>query len=374
MATTDYWFSLAPLKSLDAYWSLAFGRRGNGKTTEVLVEGLKVYKATKGKLAIIRRLAEDYKLPKRSKNLCDALYAEDFVEGYPKGVVQTLFPGVYNTVYYRGLSWYLAYEDENGNIIRKDKKPFAVGFSLNTSKSDKSMTNMNFRTILFDEFISESGYLPDEFRTLCNLISTIVRDKAEAKIYMIGNTVNMYCPYFREMGLHRVRDLKPGDIKLYKYANSKLTVAVHYTDAKNDCLDSDVYFYGFNNPKLKMITSGEWEMEQYPHKPCHFRPIDVLYKGYICFDEYWYMYEIVGTADMFFLYISHLDEEPVVEPDELVYSTADSAMPNYRKNILKPLRKVEKQIYSLFRQDKVFYDDNMTGEAIRNYFVWCASH
>lgn len=370
MATADEWYSLDDIKKYKAHWNIIYGRRGNGKTTAVLTEGLKVFKKTGGKLAIIRRLREDFQLPKRSRDLCNALFTPGLNDEYPDGVVQTLFPGQYNKITYRGLEWRLAFEDQDGKIVRRSE-PFAIGFALNTSTSDKGLTNMNFETILFDEFMDRRGYLFKEFVTLSNLISTLVRSQAKAKIYLVGNPVNAYCPYFREMGLKRALELKPGDIRLYKYANSKLRVAVHYADAKNNGLESDVYF-GFDNPELKMITNGEWEIENYPRRPCHYKPIDILYTSYLYFDEYWYRCEIVAAENMFFMYISYQEKEPVVGDDVLVYSTDDSARPNYRKNILKPMSRVEKQIYNLFRQDKVFYDDNMTGEAVRNYFLWCS--
>ena len=34
-----------------------------------------------------------------------------------------------------------------------------------------------------------------------NVLSTIIRDRENIKIFMLGNTVNKYCPYFDEMGL-----------------------------------------------------------------------------------------------------------------------------------------------------------------------------
>lgn len=367
------WYSLKNIKKNKSLWNLIFGRRSNGKTTEVLIEGLRVFFKTGGKLAIIRRLREDFQLPKRSRDLCNLLFAKGVIDEYPEGVVQTLSNNKYNTIVYRGLEWRLGFQDQDGKIVRKSE-PFAIGFGLNVSKSDKGLTNMGFETILFDEFISDTGYLPDEFVKLCNLISTLVRDKAKARIYLVGNTVNMYCPYFREMGLSHVREMKPGEIKLYTYGKSKMTTSVEYSDAKNNGLESDIYFDAFDNPKLRMITDGSWEMDNYPRRPCKYRPIDVLYTSYIYFDEAYYMCEIVGVSNMFFMYISHIDKEPVVTDDILVYSTEDSPYPNYKKNIMKPVSRVEKQIYNLFRQDKIFYDDNTTGEAVRNYFLWCSTH
>ena len=44
---------------------------------------------------------------------------------------------------------------------------------------------------------------------------------------------------------------------------------------------------------------------------------------------------------------------------------------NYRKKINKPTTKLEKNIYTFFIRDKVFYQDNDVGEVVRNYLMWC---
>ena len=59
---------------------------------------------------------------------------------------------------------------------------------------------------------------------------------------MLGNTVNRYCPYFKEMGLAHIKEMKPGDIDLYRYGDSELTVAVEYTTPKKN--SPDEYFAG----------------------------------------------------------------------------------------------------------------------------------
>ena len=70
---------------------------------------------------------------------------------------------------------------------------------------------LNNPNILFDEFITRSMYLPDEFVIFTNVLSTIIRDRNNVKIFMCGNTVNKYCPYYKEMGLNNV-SIDPKDM------------------------------------------------------------------------------------------------------------------------------------------------------------------
>ena len=58
------------------------------------------------------------------------------------------------------------------------------------------------KTILFDEFITKGMYLTDEFMAFMNTLSTIIRQRDNVKIFMCGNTVNKFNPYFEEMGLN----------------------------------------------------------------------------------------------------------------------------------------------------------------------------
>src|SRR5699024_9979680 len=128
------------------------------------------------------------------------------------------------------------------------------------------------KTILFDEFISRTGYLTDEFVLFTNVISTIKRLRNDVKIFMLGNTISKFCPYFQEMGLVHILQQPVGTIELYEYGDSGLKAAVEYVapNLHKGKKESDVYF-AFNNPKLKMITEGAWEMEIYPHLPLKYK-------------------------------------------------------------------------------------------------------
>jgi hypothetical protein len=209
-----------------------------------------------------------------------------------------------------------------------------------------------------------------------NVLSTIIRDRDNVKIFMMGNTVNQYCPYFAEMGLTHIKEMKKGDIDVYEYGESGLTVAVEYTDSPNkEGKKSDKYF-AFNNPKLSMITGGAWEIAIYPHCPCKYKPRDVLYTYFIIFDREMLQCEIIFTKDerdndVLFTFI-HRKTSELKDPDhELIYSPEYSPLPNRRRKITKPTDERERKIASFFGKDKVFYQDNTVGEIVRNYIMWC---
>ena len=203
-----------------------------------------------------------------------------------------------------------------------------------------------------------------------NVISTIVRHRTDVKIFMLGNTVNRYCPYFKEMGLAHIKDMSPGTIDVYRYGDSELIVAVEYTQPNKDGKASDFYF-AFDNPKLSMITGGTWEIDIYPHCPVKYKPNEIMFTYFIEFSGDLLQCEIVLHDDMYFTFI-HRKTTELKHPDrDLIYTTDFSARYNYRRKITRPMSKLERKITEHFEKDKVFYSDNEVGEIVRNYLIWC---
>lgn len=356
------YYTLNAILQYNADYNIIYGERSNGKTTAVLDYALDdhVKSGYKNQLAIIRRWEEDYK-GKNGQQMYESIVALGWIKEKTKGK--------YNAVYYYSQRWYLCCYDENGNKVAQAEEPFALGFSITSEEHYKSTSYPHIKTILFDEFITRSYYLPEEFVKFQNLLSTIIRLRSDVKIFMCGNTINKFCPYFAEMGLN-VRNQKKGSIDLYTYGESELRVAVEYSDFPAKKKPSNKYF-AFNNPKLQMITQGGWEIDIYPHLPCRYKPNDVLYTFYISFDKELLQGNVISVDDTVFIYI-HRKTTPIKDDNEnLVYQQNIDYRNNYRTNILKPYGKVDNYIYNLIKIKKVFYQDNEVGEIVNNYLKTC---
>lgn len=353
-------YSLKNILSKNAQYNVIFGERSNGKTYSVLKYALERYAKEKEQLAIVRRWQDDF-TGKRGATMFDALVSNE--------EVTKATGGEWTGVYYWGSRWFLCKYDENEKRI-VDDTPFAYGFSISSMEHDKSTSYPNITTICFDEFLTRTSYLPDEFVLFMNVISTIVRHRTNVTIFMLGNTVNRYCPYFKEMGLTHVKDMKPGDIDVYRYGDSDLTVAVEYTTPNKNGKESDLYF-AFDNPKLSMITGGAWEIDIYPHCPVKYKPNEVLYTYFIEFNGDTLQCEIVQHEDMSFTFIHRKSTEIKFPETDLVYSPDFSPRPNWKRKITKPQTSIEKRIAHYYLCDKVFYADNEVGEIVRNYLMWC---
>jgi len=362
MKKNEY-YSLDNILKTNADYYVIFGERSNGKTTAVLSYALKEFcqSGYKNQCALIRRFEEDYK-GKNGSSMCNTLVSLNMVKEYTKNE--------YNNIIYFSQRWFLCYTNENGDKIKQCEQPFLTGFAISSEEHYKSTSYPNIKNVLFDEFITRSFYLVDEFIKFQNLLSTIIRNRDDVKIFMCGNTINQYCIYFKEMGLTNIKKMDKGTIDIYSYGESELKVAVEFSDFKGKKKKSNKYF-AFNNPKLEMIKSGAWEMDIYPHLPVKYTPKDIAYIYFINFEETLLQCEIIFVENTSFTYI-HKKTTPIQKDNvNIVYQKEYSELRNYRRNLLKPMSKTEQKILSYFQKDKVFYQDNELGELVRNYLNWC---
>lgn len=367
------YYSLDKILKKKAQYNVIFGKRSNGKTYAVLERMIKLY-FTKGiEGAYIRRNQEDLK-GKNGSTLFNNHVQNGLIEKYSKGV--------WTDIYYYGKRWYFCRyeEDDKGHKqIIKDEKPFCYGFVLSGMEHDKSTSYPRVGLICFDEFLSRSNYLPDEFILLMNCLSTITRLRTNVEIYMLGNTVNKYCPYFAEMGLKNVKTMQQGAIDVYRYGESDLKVAVEYTHPNTGATGKGNVLFAFDNPKLQMITHGDWEIDIYPHLPFKYTKEDIIYTYFIEFDGERLQCEIIrggtdeeGKRINAVITFIHLKTSEWKHPEkDVIFSPEISPLKNHYTRITKPVDKRTEKIAECLRKDKVFYQNNEVGEIVNNYLKWC---
>ena len=357
-------YSLDRILSKGADYNVIFGERSNGKTYDTLLYGIKQYLKTGKQMAYIRRWREDLR-GKRAESL--------FMNHVANGVIEELTNGEFNEVFYYSGKWFLSFYNEETKKRVPDTIPFCYGFCLSEQEHEKSSSYPNITTIVFDEFLTRRYYLPDEFMLYMNLLSTIIRQRNDVKVFMLGNTVNQFCPYFIEMGLKQVRVMEQGTIDIYKFGEHGATVAVEYCSTIVKQKESNKYFC-FDNQNLQMITGGKWELAVYPHLPVKYKPSDVLFVFYIQFNEMTLQGNIIQVEDKEigvnnFMYI-HNKTTPIKDTDNsLIYSLQMNGKPNYKRKLLSTATYIETQIARYFATDKVFYQNNEIGEIVRNYLM-----
>lgn len=345
----------------NAIYNVIFGERSNGKTYALLKKALKNYAKDGSQFGYVRRWKEDI-TGRRAQRLFSGINEN--------GEVSKITKGNFSGVHYHAGKFYLCNYDEKGKVIYGDSDCIGFTFALSDGEHDKSTSFPNITTIIFDEFLTNRLYLNDEFVLFMNTVSTIVRRRENVKIYMLGNTVNKFCPYFQEMGLTHIPKMEQGKIDVYQYGDSGLKVAVEYCTPTEQSKKTSRYF-AFNNPKLEMITGGAWELAIYPHLPYKYKPRDVILTYFIIFNDINYQCNIVEVNGVFFTYI-HLKTSEIKNPEsDLIYSLDFNPSLNYNRNILKPVNKVQERISWFFKTGRVFYQNNEIGDSISNYLKIC---
>ena len=356
---TKKFYNLKTILKRNATYNVIIGERSNGKTFACLVYALKKYFENGDQFVYVRRWSTDVK-PMRLNELFAAVVSS--------GVLAKVSENKYQTIIFKTGRFYLANYGDDGKPIYSDTDVLGFAMSLNEVEHNKSISYPKVTTVIFDEFLTQHVYLENEFISFMNLVSTIVRQRTNVKIFMLGNTVNKYSPYFKEMGLNNVLHMEQGTIDVYSYGNSKLTVAVEYC-ASTEKSKSNNYYFAFDNPKLKMITDGKWELDIFPHKPVNFTKKDIKFMYFIEFNDMVFQAEIVFLTSQTFTFI-HRKTTPIKESSK-VYSLIPNPSIFYSTSIKRPKDELEQHIYWYFTHDKVFYQDNDVGNAVQNFLKLC---
>ena len=176
-----------------------------------------------------------------------------------------------------------------------------------------------------------------------NSISTIIRQRTNVKIFMLGNTVNKYCPYFAEMGLNHIDKMEQGTIDLYTYGTSELTVAVEYCKSMKGSKENNFYF-AFKN---------------------------VLFEYFIIFNDRVYQCNVIDVDEEMFTYIHNKTTDLKDDDKDLIYTLEHNHKLNYNRSIYRPINDLQKKLLWFFINDKVFYQSNEVGDSISNYLKIC---
>ena len=344
-------------------WGVLLSERATGKTTNWLIIGLLLYKHYNLQIGYIRQTDNMVKSTKTRELF-------NVIEEY--GYIEKIFGKQWNSVYLWQKHFYLCKRDEDGKITEKKEDDFCICLSIDKTYDYKSTLNRPRTSLLIiDEFISNK-YAPDEFVDLCQLISTIRRNKRlDVKIICLSNMVTPYSQYLEEMGLRQTAlKLKAGQNEIVK---TILGLDIYFEiidgERKKDktTINANISYFGFANKKLSSITGSDWEIKNYPHLP---RPEEDETRKLInrdlyiyCFDKYICM-EIWKSSKMG--YYMNFRPYPLTVPEKGVIFS--DQIPT-RKNELYGTGKGTKfvKLWKLYQQHRDFYSSNEIGHMVESF-------
>jgi hypothetical protein len=388
------YYELDNILAKNAHYNFVIGERSNGKTTAVLRHIVRDYYETGRRGAIIRQMEEDIKGHKGASLFAGMISA---------GMIDELTDGEFQGVKFHNRAYYLGRQNEMGEWIY-EKEPFAHIFAVSQAIHYKSNSYPNVGTIMFDEFMRQDHvYLVDEVVQFLNLVSTIVREKNDAIIFLIANTVSWNSPYFKKFGLKNVSQMKPGTIATVEYKRKRptgkelvMTVAIEYCEntASYGGKASDVYFL-IDDERVNMITDGSFAIPSYPPCPHHFTAENVKLTCWVISDETILRCRLMKVNREVFFFVDTIDRfmrqpgETVgsMQPDwerfnilldkrrDLVYSMEFSSDPSHYTNPAMPYADRRTRWFpDALRANRVFFESNEAGEELMYYLTQAQKH
>ena len=361
---TRRWYDPADILALDATYNLIYGERGNGKTFSICHLILDAYLSEGLPSAYVRRLDEMIKQGNLETLFSDPEHIK-FIEEKSEGK--------WNFVKYQFHGFYLQKRDPNNNILlAKDTRPFCRTYALSTSETTKGADRGQVKYVFFDEFITRAFYLSNEIVLFESTLESIIRKRPGVKIFMVANTVNKHCPYFKHMGLTNIKKQEQGTIDIYLLGRKGTKIACEYTK-NNDEAASEIAeeYYCFNNPQVEMIKSGAWEFDLYRLIPKGISKLMPELTFFIEFDG-------TTTAGRLYMY----NDSPIIcftpktteikdRENTIIYCDDNcSASPLHQMELARAPTIAQEIILDLFKQHKTYFATNDVGEHVQNWLKY----
>ena len=322
-------------------YNILLGQRSNGKSYSVKKECVKEAFLGMGDLIYLRR----WKLE---------LKQEDVIDYFRDCPTEEITGGEFNHIdVYRGRI-YLANINEAGEVTRG--RSIGRTADLAGAAHLKSVIQRGiYKNIIYEEFCTDSGYLSGgrEPNKLMQFVATVFGVQYTGRVWMIGNTVSRYNPYFYCWQLKTLQKMKPGDIDIYRYTDgdSEVSIAVEF------CSSLNVANNMFIGDAKANITTGVWETTSQPMVPEEFGKFKVVYRMAVEYQDFRFILKVIKNkaSEMLLLCVN--------DPDEKARRVVSDRISGDIMTTTKmlPLTRGDEIILSLIKRGKMVYANNLVG-------------
>lgn len=246
---------------------LILGPRKIGKSYDIKVDGANEGYSEGLPFVVLRRWAMDFE-KYGAKDYMGDLTAEDWLE---------LTDGKYNELEAKAGEYRLIYRNAENWTIERRSDLIGYYMALTDAPHIKSRAYRRCGRIIFEEFMSESYYLPNEEAWLWSIVSTVGRGEF-IPIYMIGNGISRSCLYFRSWNLKGIPRQEAGTIEHYSievdYDQTVRSLAVEVC-AQRDPEGKDKKY------RKSKDTRHIWQTHRIPKEPKAIKTLERawVYKG-----------------------------------------------------------------------------------------------
>ena len=365
-------YNLDEIDKKGASINLIWGERSNGKSYQV-----KHKKAIFNYLEDTKSYHTDYKtgevvedvIKKGSRFILMRRLKEeittDKIEAYFSDVdIYKITKGAYNSIVCYKKQIYLAnYNTETRKSIKGDKIGYVV--ALSTEQNYAGGSYLDVTDIIFEEFMSRSVYLSNEPDRLMNFYSTVDRKRGTTRLWLVGNTISRVCPYLVDWGLSNIiNHQKQGEI-VTKFLDTgdvvdgvsvKVKLAIEY------CKSTGSSSFAIGKHK-KMMNTGSWQTDPQPRLPKSKKEYRILYRFGFQYQSFKFLCEYLQDPKTFDCVWFIYPYQKEFSNNLIVFSDVVKTSKYWQRDIYNPALKNINLInlFKTFKEDKIFYCDDLTG-------------
>lgn len=346
------YYDITRIKAVDAEYKILLGGRNIGKSyatkLDVVIDCLKQDK----QFTYLRRWDRDIK----------GTYVVNYFNDLDYKRIAKETGKEFSAVYYWQGKIFLCNMDEDN----KPKDKYHIGYAHSLSQNERYKSQMFPRVLytIFEEFITDQLYLPDEPNTIQEYVSTIYRER-KSTIYMIGNTISKLCPYFNEWKLGNVLQMKTHEISVFEnttdVVSSEGKVEIKVRIAVEMCGAEGVFSKMSFGSAANMIVKNEWRQKTVPRLDKDIiKDMKCLYVMYVFCDNLVFKMELSCYNHEVFWYVKpHTTEIKNKDKQRIISNTP--TISRYQTNGFIAMNDKEAQAFALIKNKKIFYCSNECG-------------
>lgn len=230
--------------------------------------------------------------------------------------------------------------------------------ALSVAQQAKSVAYPNVKTIIFDEFILEKGYvhyIANEWEVFLNLYKTVDRDQDKTKVLLLANSVSMMNPYFIALGI------EPDQVEQEIVIRHNGYVAVHFPDAEDFSMSVSKTRFG------KFIAGTDYEKFAVRNK---FADANTEMLG-AKYSSARYQYTLETSNGSLSVWKEHMGDEFFISsklPKSQIIFTMVPEKQTHDKTLLFRNDKILQYLRSAFSTGKVTFDKASTRNIITEIF------
>ena len=242
--------------------------------------------------------------------------------------------------------------------------------ALSVARSYKSMQYPSVDSVLYEEFVTDGGYLYNEPAKLMQYVSTIFRRRI-GRVFLVGNMISRISPYYKEWQLRGIEKMKPGQVDVYDEVmeadhfdgsleeDTTARIIVHIPDVIGKSSGKRSMFFG---KSAGMIAGQKWDAHSQPHLKHDRRQYKDLY--HVVFDSdanARFLMTLVQDRkhpDSVLWYVEPKTTEP--QPKTRIIGPQLVEGPYWSKDFV-PLVPQEVPAFRILRLGRIAYSDDLTG-------------